>query len=407
MSLHFSSDMVCKPQWDPSDILDLNPDSSHFICVGKAKTGSRCRWSINEPERKDASRKLRDLSLYTPTSSAVRNKLRDLAALLLCQEWHQYQVYEVASAWSAKIQEVTVEITELQNLRIEVDYLKKIIKAQDDREAKSRASKAERAELDAELLKLRNELSAVREDNTKWKGSSKDQEKQVEELLFQLIDLQSQSAKAQSDLRRSEHSCTALNADKNRLLLQNVELETELASARQKTSSSWWEAANKQLCSERREKEDRAKIAQLVQQVDNIRPRLVKGHLIAFCSEARLRAALTRLTDAKQLISKLNHRIVSAKERQQTMQSELENARTEHAENTAQLGDLQNKLDGSQAEMADISFKATQREAEMGAASASDKATIRQLRQQVEELKERRSTSRWKTFFRRVNQRDK
>ena len=375
MSPDTSSDVDPKPKWDPSDLLDLDPEALGYRCVGIAKsTNARCRKQIDQEDHRMASLILRKISLYAPTSSVVEKKLRDLAALLLCREYHRDQAVKIASKWNARIHEATADVEEPQAIRSEVDRLQKIIVKKDKAQTESQS---QQAKLNAELVKLKDELSAVKEDKQKWKESSKEQEKQVDQLSAQVIGLRSQSAKFESDLRHCEHNRATLMAQKIKLMSQKDDLKKDLDSTRQKNSTLWWEAANKQLHSESREKADRAKITRLGQQVDNIRLRLVNGHLAAFCREAKLRVASNRLEDAR---------------------SELEKGRKDHMENIAQLGCLQKQIDGLRAKLADVSSKSAQREAEMGAIDAADKAKIQKLSQQVEELEERLSSGPWKVL---------
>ena len=95
---------VAAGQWDAFEVLDIDPESSGFTCVGHAKTqGRRCHNIIAKGNRSAASKALRDMSEQSLRSTNFDRQLESLACRLLCRRWHQGQSPSKVEQWKRKI----------------------------------------------------------------------------------------------------------------------------------------------------------------------------------------------------------------------------------------------------------------------------------------------------------------
>ena len=93
------------PQWAPTEILELDLNSSEFRCVGYATSkGRRCRNPIACANRQEASKVLLEMSRLDPQSQRLDEKLEELASRLLCKRNHQNQGADMKRQWSCKIE---------------------------------------------------------------------------------------------------------------------------------------------------------------------------------------------------------------------------------------------------------------------------------------------------------------
>lgn len=93
------------PQWAPAEILNLNPLSSTFTCVGHAPSkGRRCRNAIACVNRQEGAKILLQMSRLDPRSQTLDDKLYELASRLLCRRWHQNQVADMKRKWQCSIE---------------------------------------------------------------------------------------------------------------------------------------------------------------------------------------------------------------------------------------------------------------------------------------------------------------
>ena len=93
------------PQWAPAEILELDPNSSTFTCVGHAPSkGRRCRNAIACVNRQEGAKILLHMSRLDPHSQRLDDKLYELASRLLCRRWHQNQVADMKRKWRCSIE---------------------------------------------------------------------------------------------------------------------------------------------------------------------------------------------------------------------------------------------------------------------------------------------------------------
>lgn len=114
--------------WDPYmtldlySLLDAHPSGCNFSCVGVTLKHARCRWPIQYAMQREACRKLDSIAVETPSSQAVSDTISELVPLLLCTQRHQ-RMPEQRDAkiwdWSAKIEDVAVEIERKENMTSE------------------------------------------------------------------------------------------------------------------------------------------------------------------------------------------------------------------------------------------------------------------------------------------------
>jgi hypothetical protein len=93
-------------------ILDVDPQSPHFHCVGETKKGGRCRQSFfSGDDRAEAGALLTKMDSKSLKSSY--RYLDDLAFLTLCPRWHRKpgysQVTSVSQRWRLMIQQYEAE----------------------------------------------------------------------------------------------------------------------------------------------------------------------------------------------------------------------------------------------------------------------------------------------------------
>ncbi len=95
-------------QWNASEVLNIDPHSGGFTCVGHAKTqGRRCRNPIAKENRGEAARILRTISEQSVQSANFDSSLESLAVRLLCRRWHAHdrsQVISKVDQWKNEIE---------------------------------------------------------------------------------------------------------------------------------------------------------------------------------------------------------------------------------------------------------------------------------------------------------------
>ena len=94
-------------RWNAFEVLDIDPDSPGFTCVGHAKTqGRRCRNIIAQANRGDAVNILQALGEKSLHSADLDSDLESLAARLLCKRWHgkdRSQITSKVEQWKRRI----------------------------------------------------------------------------------------------------------------------------------------------------------------------------------------------------------------------------------------------------------------------------------------------------------------
>lgn len=86
--------------WDLSKIIDVDPETPGFTCVGWARTqGRRCHNPIAIGNRNAARSLLALGSQKLQSRQAVKDTLSDLGPLVLCRRWHQDQAVEMTAIW--------------------------------------------------------------------------------------------------------------------------------------------------------------------------------------------------------------------------------------------------------------------------------------------------------------------
>jgi len=108
-------------RWDASEVLDVDPHSAGFTCVGYAKTrGRRCRNVIAKANRDEAAKILQKMSGKDVHSASFDSKLESLANRLLCRRWHagdSFQVELIVEEWESSIETFRDEEIELERRR--------------------------------------------------------------------------------------------------------------------------------------------------------------------------------------------------------------------------------------------------------------------------------------------------
>ncbi|KAE8448437.1 hypothetical protein EG329_009502 [Mollisiaceae sp. DMI_Dod_QoI] len=101
--------------WDPRAVLDINPESGGFTCVGITQQGRRCKNSfISRASLEEAGNILDELPAIARSrrrSAELPPRLSRLAYLTLCPRWHRDripQVIPVAERWLATIQHLSL-----------------------------------------------------------------------------------------------------------------------------------------------------------------------------------------------------------------------------------------------------------------------------------------------------------
>lgn len=89
-----------------AEILDLDPESFSFTCVGHARTqGRRCRNRIAAANSSSAADLLAALKVTTASSRRLDTELHKLTPLVLCKRWHQDQASDMVEEWRETIEE--------------------------------------------------------------------------------------------------------------------------------------------------------------------------------------------------------------------------------------------------------------------------------------------------------------
>lgn len=93
------------PQWAPTEVLELDPNSFGFTCIGHAPSkGRRCRNPIASVNRQEGAKILLQMSRLDPHSQRLDDKLEELASRLLCKRWHQNQAAGMKRRWHCAVE---------------------------------------------------------------------------------------------------------------------------------------------------------------------------------------------------------------------------------------------------------------------------------------------------------------
>lgn len=95
------------PHWQPHIILDVDPASSGYTCVGTVVSGRRCLHRVNMNDRSTAAELLTSLETQNPTS-ITKDTWVKLALLCLCKQVHrkkQVQLDNIVAKWERIIKE--------------------------------------------------------------------------------------------------------------------------------------------------------------------------------------------------------------------------------------------------------------------------------------------------------------
>lgn len=140
-------------QWSPAEILDLDPNSSAFTCVGHAPSkGRRCRNAIACVNRQEGAKILLQMSRLDPHSQRLDDKLSELASRLLCRRWHQNQVADMKRKWRCSIESYLAA----ENARLQEE-------SGETRHNASAEHEAEEAESEENLSEILNQETQSRE----------------------------------------------------------------------------------------------------------------------------------------------------------------------------------------------------------------------------------------------------
>jgi hypothetical protein len=103
--------------WNPDKRLNINAFANNdMFCVGMAVTrgNARCRWRVTGDKHSKVCNLLDKIGKEEPMEIFNSNDLLRLAKLSLCEERHQYQVYDIVGRWNNVIQNITEEYTEIK-----------------------------------------------------------------------------------------------------------------------------------------------------------------------------------------------------------------------------------------------------------------------------------------------------
>lgn len=112
--------------WDPDRVLQITDlGRQEMICIGRAarRFNSRCAWTIEEPERSEASSLLRSMARKLPTE-VRRKELRHLARLCLCHEAHQHQKVEASIELESRLEYACDDYEQFETLQMQSEALR-------------------------------------------------------------------------------------------------------------------------------------------------------------------------------------------------------------------------------------------------------------------------------------------
>ena len=164
-----------KPQiWNPDEILGIHIQSRYTFCVGAAVTrgNARCRWQIIDDRLEQVRKILDEMGRISPSEISGSQLLSRLAQLSLCEEWHQYQQFDVLRRWNRVISDVSGQYEQMDKLHRVVRGLdKQLVIEREEREQlqkliAAQSTKNETRESDL-LLRSKNLENSLTESHTK------------------------------------------------------------------------------------------------------------------------------------------------------------------------------------------------------------------------------------------------
>ena len=235
--------------WEPYEVLGLDPDVKN-TCVGRApsKGNAPCRRQVCLADRKLACNALNAMALRSP-SKITPKSLEKLACLLLCKNYHQYQISEMVEDWTERIndfqdrdQDTKKWVSGINQLRDELEKVKR--QANDDRQ-ESKAAKqllSELAQRGQEAEKLRKQLSEARRAEEEALQAKAKAEQVAQDLAAQLDGLKRSTRKVINRLRSRERDLTGVKKSEEKLTEELVLVRDQLGEMlyNPPPGEPWW-----------------------------------------------------------------------------------------------------------------------------------------------------------------------
>ena len=219
--------------WEPYTVLDLDPNVRN-TCVGRAPTrgDNPCRLPVCLRDRKLACNALNTFarSPWTVTPQSLEN----LACLLLCKRYHQYQISEVVTKWTKQIndfynQDRDMKTRVSQTHQLQDNFESAERQAREDRQETKAVNQLllELTQRDREAETLRGQLSKSLKAEEEALQVTAEAERVSQDLSIQLAAWKCLATKATDQAKelRSENESLA---DK---LCSRNNLQQQLASA--------------------------------------------------------------------------------------------------------------------------------------------------------------------------------
>ena len=207
--------------WNPDKRLNINAFANNdMFCVGMAVTrgNARCRWRITGDQHSKVCALLDKIGKEEPMEMFNSNDLLRLAKLSLCEERHQYQMYDIVGRWNNVIQNITEEYTEIK----EIEEVKEL--------------KTRNLELRTNLTKEREERQQLEALHSRCPSIFRQGREEAE----------ARAARLSAQVEEVEHSLAESREQAERLALQKGQLSRQLEEMR-RTSAQKVDGLDSQL----------------------------------------------------------------------------------------------------------------------------------------------------------------
>lgn len=336
--------------WNPRKILDLDPMAADFTCAGEAVSkGQRCRMPVSWTDRAAAKGILDDMSMEYMPEQHGGEKLHELASLLLCKRWHQYQAKDRVRVWSARIAEwadhvqesnhMEVEIETLQednvNLRENLQRLKETHSQKAARDAK-KIRKLERlsASQATELSDLQNDYAALeikfrslQREHTESVSMQEESSEIETELREKLANVEQRANQQKTEL--NEKTLEIKKAEKKEIRLkEKLSIAEKVANEREVKLTETLDRVEE---IEQREAELKEKLKETLDRVEEVEQREVE-------LKEKLTETLDRVKEAEKREGKLKEKLSVTEEKAEQTKMELHRKLLNAQEETKKRG---------------------------------------------------------------------
>ena len=213
------------PLWDFTLVLNVDPTTKPFTCVGKTKLNQPCSNSIPVWDRQTAIKEIEELCQLSP-SQITRERFESVANCLLCKRWHrEAQDYDKASEWYLMLKKYIANPPPVKQ-EDQHNYLPEARALQRQVKIERQQHQDENFKMAAETEQLKDKLSKIKAEKLSFKYKNLELDREVTDLRLRLDGEQEENSRLQAQLSESkrviEEKDELLRLEREKLDLESV-----------------------------------------------------------------------------------------------------------------------------------------------------------------------------------------